>query len=128
MLTRYGTRAEASVDRVSEQLLLHKASTTEQPGPHRTNRNAENFGGRFVRLIFYIHNNQCGAEWFRDLIQRLADRRSEIEPREHLVVAVSGHSRIQRPDCSCVDFGGVQLDSRPAPLSRTEKNVAADGE
>lgn len=119
MLTRYGTRAEASVDRVSEQLLLHEASTTEQPRPDRTNRNAEDFGGRFVRLIFYIHNNQRGAEWFRDLIQRLADRRSEVEAGEHFVVAVSRHGRIQRPDGCRIDFGCVQLDGRPTPFSRT---------
>ena len=90
MLGHDATWAEARILSVGEQLLLHQASTTEQPRPDRANRNAENLGGRFVRLVFYIHNNQSGAEWFRDLAQSLADGWAQVEPGEHFVESILG--------------------------------------
>ncbi len=128
MLARRGTLAEAGVHRVSEQLLLHKASTTEQPRPHRTNRHAKNLSGRFVRLVLYIHNNQRGAEWFRNVVQRLTDRRPQVEPCEHFVEAIPDRHRVERSDGRGIDLGGVQLDRGSRSLARPQKHVAADGE
>jgi hypothetical protein len=102
-----------------EQLLLHEASTTEQPRPDRTNRHTEYLGGRFVRLVFYIHNNQRGAEWFRNLVQRVADRRPEVQPGEHLIVTVSSGGRVERPHCYGVDLSRIQLDRRSRSFART---------
>jgi hypothetical protein len=104
---------------VREQLLLHEASTTEQPRPDRTNRNTEDLGGRFVRLVFYIHNNQRGAEWFRNLVQRIADRRPKVQPGEHLIVTVSSGGRVERPDRYGVDLSRIQLDRRSRSFART---------
>lgn len=109
-------------------MLLHKASTTEQPRPHRTNRHSENLGGRLVRLVFYIHNNQRGAEWFRNVVQRLRDRWSQIESCEHFVEAVLDRCRVQRTDRRRIHLGGVQLDRRSRPLARSEEDVAANRE
>lgn len=119
MLDHRGAWAKARVRRVGEQLLLHEASTTEQPGPDRANRNTKDFGGRFVRLVFYIHNNQSGAEWFRDLAQSLADCRAEVEPGEHLVESILGRERVQRADSGRVNLGCVQLDGRACAFART---------
>lgn len=102
-----------------EQLLLHEASTTEQPRPDRTNRHTEDLSGRFVRLVFYIHNNQRGAEWFRNLVQRLADRRPKVQPGEHLIVTISGGGRIERADRYGVDLSRIQLDRRSRSFART---------
>ena len=109
-------------------MLLHKASTTEQPRPYRTNRNAQNLGGRLVRLVFYIHNNQGGAEWFRNVVQRLRDRWSQVEPCEHFVEAVPDRDRVERSDGYGIHFRGVQLDCRAGPLARPQKHVTANGE
>ena len=111
-----------------EQLLLHEASTTEQPRPDRTNRHTEDLGGRFVRLVFYIHNNQRGAEWFRNLVQRIADRRPKVQAGKHLIMPVSSGGRVERPDRDGIDLGRIQLDRRPRPFARTQEHVAANGE
>jgi hypothetical protein len=119
MLHRRGAWAKARIRRVGEQLLLHQASTTEQPRPDRTNRNAEDFGRRFVRLVFYIHNNQSGAKWFRDLTESLADGRAEIEASKHLVESVLGSERVQRANSRGVNLRCVQLDCGTDPFTRT---------
>jgi hypothetical protein len=118
MLHRCARWAKARIRRVGEQLLLHQASTTKQPRPDRTDRNAEDFGGRFVRLVFYIHNNQSGAEWFRNLTQSLADRRAKIEPSEHFVESVLGSQRVQRADSRRVNLGCIQLDGGACAFAR----------
>ena len=119
MLHRRRAWAKARIRRVGEQLLLHQASTTEQPRPDRTNGNAEDFGGRFVRLVFYIHNNQSGAKWFRDLAESLADGRAEIEASKHFFESVPGSERVQRAHSRRVDLGPIQLDGGTGAFART---------
>ena len=119
MLHRRGAGAKARIRRVGEHLLLHQASTTEQPRPDRTNWNAEDFGGRFVRLVFYIHNNQSGAKWFRDLTESLADGRAEIEASKHFVESVLGSERVQRANSRRFNLRCVQLDCGTDAFART---------
>jgi hypothetical protein len=128
MLRHRWAWAKARIRRVGEQLLLHQASTTEQPRPDRTNGNAEDFGGRFVRLVFYIHNNQSGAKWFRDLAEGLADGRTEIEAGKHFLEPVLGSERVQRANSRRVNLRRVQLDGGACAFARTQEHVSANGE
>src|SRR6185503_21370911 len=79
LLDEHRPDIESGILGVVEQLLLHQTSSSEQPGTNRTNRHAEHLGGRFVRLILHVNNNQRGAEWFRDSGQGVVDGGSEVQ-------------------------------------------------
>src|SRR5262245_34023014 len=110
------------------QLLLHQTAAAEETRPHCPDGDAERFGGRLVRLVFDVDDDQRRAERLRDPGKSAIDRGSEVETDVHVIEAVLRARRIRRVRSEGFDFRRLQLDRWTRALSRPQKDVSTNRE
>jgi hypothetical protein len=96
--------------------------------PHRTDRHTHHFRRRLVREILDVHEDHRRAERLRELVERIAKRGREVQPRVDVVITSLTGCSVHRAGGDCVLLAVLEVDRRPLPLARAQEDVATDRE
>src|SRR5687768_10764455 len=119
---------EARVVGVAQQHLLQQPAAAKEPRAHGADRHAENVGGRLVREVLDVDEDDGRTKGLVEAAERLLQRRLQVDLGEKDVVAAAPHlggllRRGQRLDVAI--FG---VDAVLFTLARTEEDVPRDRE
>jgi hypothetical protein len=109
-------------------MLLHQSAPSEETRPHCSNRDTEDLGGGFVRLILEVDQHQGGVERLRKPRQCILDCRTEIDPRVKLVGPVACRAMECFGQRHAVALRIVDLHGERLPLTGAQKDVSANRE
>src|SRR5688572_8755716 len=119
---------EAGVARVGDEFVLQHSSPPEQPRPYGPDRDAQDLRGGLIRLILEIHQEHGRLEWLVELVERTAQRRAQVYPRQDLVATVANHLVVHGERAQRLEVAILQVHETFLTLPRPEKHVPSDRE